>query len=200
MIASQEELGDLKLYRVPAPVTVGAKGLKQVAFLQRDAVEGELVHVGQCEPTTAADEPRPFAIELHTVNDREHGLGAALPMGGLTVFEPTAQGELLLGEDTLRDHAEGEDVEIALTQSTQAHHVCEVVGDAPRGEADPVRMRAVLTNAGREKVTVRYELGPASAWKVEGLKRLRLEDGQHVYETTLPAGASRMIEWAIRTP
>ena len=196
VMASQEELGDLKLYRVPVPVTVNAKGLKQVAFLSRDSVEGELVHVGQCGPTTATGEPRPFAIELHTVNDRKHGLGAALPMGGLTVFEATAQGELLLGEDTLRDHAEGEDVEIALTQSTQAFHRCEVADD-PAG--NPVRMRAVLTNAGRDRVTLRYELGPASAWKIEGLKRLRLEDGQHVYETTLPAGASRTLTWTVRT-
>lgn len=130
MIAGEEQLGDLKLYRVPAPVTVNAKGLKQIAFLQRDSVKGELVHVGRCEPYSLTEEPRPFRIELHTVNDGKHGLGAALPMGGLTVFEPTPRGELLLGEDTLRDHAEGEEVEIALTQSTQAFLTCERTGDS----------------------------------------------------------------------
>ena len=38
MSASQEELGDLKLYRIPEPVTVAAHSQKQVAFLERAGV------------------------------------------------------------------------------------------------------------------------------------------------------------------
>ena len=33
MVATQEDLGDLKLYRIPEPVTVNAKGQKQVAMI-----------------------------------------------------------------------------------------------------------------------------------------------------------------------
>ena len=43
-MARQEDLGDLKLYRLPEPVTVAAYGQKQVAFLQRPAVPVELVY------------------------------------------------------------------------------------------------------------------------------------------------------------
>src|SRR3546814_15350193 len=38
VVASQEDLGDLKLYRVPIPVTVAANGQKQVALLVKDRV------------------------------------------------------------------------------------------------------------------------------------------------------------------
>ena len=39
MQAQQEELGDLKLYRIPEPVTVAARSQKQVALLQRPGVQ-----------------------------------------------------------------------------------------------------------------------------------------------------------------
>ena len=39
MQAQQEELGDLKLYRIPEPVTVAARSQKQVALLRRAGVQ-----------------------------------------------------------------------------------------------------------------------------------------------------------------
>ena len=50
MLAEEEALGDLKLYRVPEPVTVSAKSLKQIAFLDQDEVEGRLLYQSHCEP------------------------------------------------------------------------------------------------------------------------------------------------------
>ena len=44
MVAQQEELGDLKLYRIPEPVTVAAHSQKQVAFLERDRVAADFVY------------------------------------------------------------------------------------------------------------------------------------------------------------
>ena len=41
--ASEENLGDLKLYRVPEHVTVAAQSLKQIAFLRGEDVEGRLL-------------------------------------------------------------------------------------------------------------------------------------------------------------
>ena len=47
----QEELGDLKLYRIPEPVTVAANSQKQVALLQRPDVQVELVYRQRLDPT-----------------------------------------------------------------------------------------------------------------------------------------------------
>ncbi len=44
MMAQQEELGDLKLYRIPEPVTVAAKSQKQVAFLDRNGIKVETLY------------------------------------------------------------------------------------------------------------------------------------------------------------
>src|SRR5690606_18582516 len=79
MKAVEEALGDLKLYRVPEPVTVAAKSLKQVAFLDQDEVEGRLLYRASCSPWDDRDEPLPAAMLLATVNDERHGLGMALP-------------------------------------------------------------------------------------------------------------------------
>jgi hypothetical protein len=42
--AVAENLGDLKLYRVPVPVTVTARSQKQVAFMNKTGIRGQLVH------------------------------------------------------------------------------------------------------------------------------------------------------------
>ena len=44
MVAQQEELGDLKLYRIPEPVTVAARSQKQVALLHRAGVQVRTVY------------------------------------------------------------------------------------------------------------------------------------------------------------
>src|SRR5690606_1785112 len=98
MVAQEEDLGDLKLYRVPEPVTVSAKGLKQVAFLDREAVRGKMLYKSACTPWDAGEGAYTrAAILLTTVNDKAHGLGVALPTGAITVFEPSASGELFVG-------------------------------------------------------------------------------------------------------
>lgn len=204
-IASEETLGDLKLYRVPEPVTVAAKSLKQVAFLDQDAVDGRLLYVAQCQPwlydTTEAE---PAEMLLATVNDKRHGLGMALPMGGVTVFEPHsgsgAFGEQLVAEDAIRDHAEGQDVELALGESRQVFALCH----AP-GEVDPedrprawTPMRAVLTNANPDPVTLRLVLGPPVDWQIRGLRGTRLKDGEAIVEVTVPGNATREVTWEVR--
>src|SRR5690606_24142877 len=154
---------DLKLYRVPEPVTISAKGLKQVAFLNNEGVEGELVYEVRCTPHDQADGPAHMLFE--TVNDRRHGLGASLPMGGITMFEPTSAGELLLAEDSLRDHAEGQDVALELGESAQVTVRCERIEG---GNPDGARMRAVLSNANPDPVTLRLVLGAPGEWTARG--------------------------------
>jgi len=71
MVADQEDLGDLKLYRVPEPVTVNAKGQKQVAMIVK--------------PGAAFD-------RIYTVRVDEYGRddGASMPMSILSAV-PTAR-------------------------------------------------------------------------------------------------------------
>src|SRR5437868_4776340 len=68
--AVQENLGDLKLYRIPEPVTVAAHSQKQVAFLEQPNVQVSLVYRHHLQPddTGEADPPQRVIV---TRNRRE---------------------------------------------------------------------------------------------------------------------------------
>lgn len=201
MLAREEQLGDLKLYRVPEPVTVAAKSMKQVAFLDKDAVEGKLFYRTDCTPDYSTGEPQGMQIVLETVNDEKHGLGAALPMGGVTMFEDRPGGELLVGEEWLRDHAKGQDVKIEVAQSAQVFATCA----APEG-ADPyqegypwVPMTIAISNANPRPATVKIRLGWSAQWNLrEKLKGLAVEDGFWTLTRTVPANRTTELDWNVR--
>ncbi len=62
-------------YRIPMPLTVAAKSMKQVAFLDRKGVTGELQYRSACSPWNGGAAPEGLRILLRTKNDRQHGLG-----------------------------------------------------------------------------------------------------------------------------
>jgi hypothetical protein len=198
--AVEEELGDLKLYRVPERMTVAAKGLKQVAFLQRDDVSAELLYTGTCNAWNSSAGPDAATIELVTKNDEEHGLGVALPMGGITIFEPSSAGELLIGEQNLRDYAVDQDVEIYLGDSTQVYFACKRLTNTPPNENPRkwAQMESTVTNANSAPINIRLELGGTGEWEVRRTSGLRAKNGQHVLEMTIPANASRVLKWKVR--
>jgi len=200
MKAVEEALGDLKLYRVPATVTVAAKSLKQVAFLDQDKVEGSLLYRASCSPWDTRDEPIAAAMLLTTVNDKEHGLGMAMPMGGLTVFEPSSFGEQLVAEERIRDYAEGQDIELALGSSSQVFAQCERTGGLDPYQDPPhwTPMRITLTNANRNAVRVRVVLGASGDWRLQGMSATRVKDGEVIAEVTVPGNSRREVSWEVR--
>ena len=199
MMAVEEQLGDLKLYRVPEPVTVAAKGMKQVAFLQKDEVEGELVYEIDCRPGGFDDGFRPAARLLETVNDEEHGLGVALPSGGVAVFEPSSHGPLLVGEERLRDYASGQDVEIALGTSDNVQVMCGRPDEEDEGDdGEWFEMEAAIANALRVPVRLRLVLGWTADWDVARRGGLQVRDGERVIELRIPANSEREIRWRQR--
>jgi hypothetical protein len=197
--AQEEALGDLKLYRVPERVTVAAQSLKQVAFLDQDEVKGRLLYQTSCAPWDGQEEPVPAGILLATVNDKRHGLGMALPMGGVTVFGPSPFGDQLVAEDRVRDYAEGQDVELGLGESRQVFAQCQQP-DAD-GDGDDARwrpMRTTVSNANPQPVTVRVVLGSPVDLQFRGLKRTRVKDGMTIAEVTIPGNTRRAVTWDVR--
>ncbi|TNE59978.1 MAG: hypothetical protein EP341_01765 [Sphingomonadales bacterium] len=204
MMAGEENLGDLKLFRVPERVSVNAKGLKQVAFLNKDDVRGELVYELGCEPyRRPGDSPdyRPANIRFLTENDEKHGLGAALPRGGVTVFEPSSSGDLLIGEDGIRDYAVGQEVEIGLGQSTKVFGECAFSGEEERTAPDRDnwrQMRALIGNSGAEHAQLRLAIGFASDWEVRPIRGLKLRDGMQTIDIAVKPGTEREVTFWIR--
>ncbi len=198
MLATEEALGDLKLYRIPELITVSAQGLKQVAFLDRGEVAGRFVYQARCQPFNESESPFQSAILFVTVNDDEHGLGVALPSGPMAFFEPTSQGDLLVGEQQIRDYADGQDVELEVGSSSQVMTSCDRLTKHDPNGAAWTRMRSTLTNANPAPVTMRVQLGNPVQWTVRGIPT-ELKNGERIVEVTVPANGTRMIEWELRS-
>lgn len=206
MEAEEEQLGDLKLYRVPAPVTVNAKGLKQVAFLNKQEVEGRLLYGARCSFGGSTQlfvqeqwQLDPTALFLETKNDEKHGLGVALPTGGITLFEPSPRGELLLAEEWLRDYAKGQDVEIAMGSSELVRSACGRERTVPYGAREWESVGARISNARREAVIVRLYAGSEAYQEAEqdGVS-LKVKNGSYFIDVEVPPEGTREIRWRMR--
>lgn len=205
MKAAEEDLGDLKLFRVPERVDVSAKGMKQVAFLDRDGVKARYLYQAACDPLAGIGEegagPSPARLLLVTRNEAAKGLGVALPQGAMTLYEPSPRGDSLAGKATLRDYASGQDMELELGASGQVFARCAVVSPsqtsgAPRGWT---AMRATLANANPHPVTLRLQLaGPGVAVRF-AKARVVVRNGMQVVEVTLPANQTKSFDWTVRT-
>ena len=117
MEAVQEDLGDLKLYRIPEPVTVAANSQKQIALLQREGVRVNVVYRTTVYPTESVQAGPAYRV-LVTRNRTAEGLGLPLPAGRLRLFSSGTPRPILLGQGTVEDRAIGEDVEIGVGPAT----------------------------------------------------------------------------------
>ncbi len=199
VLAGEENLGDLKLYRMPVPVTVNAQGLKQVAFLREEDVEGRLLYQLGCSPWASSEVFNPAAMLLATVNDAAHGLGMALPSGAVAIFERSAAGELLVGTENLRDYASGQDVELAIGASAQVFGQClwDRGANTDGWRTRWTAMRTELSNANPEPVTVRVLLGSPRDWRFRKVREA-MHNGQRIVEVTVPGNSTRTLEWDVR--
>ncbi|MBX7526658.1 DUF4139 domain-containing protein [Qipengyuania vesicularis] len=195
-MASEEQLADLKLYRVPREVTVSAKGLKQIAFLARDAVRTRWLYRAECDATQRwykvedeidLDEA---SIKLFTQNKEEFGLGASLPMGTLNAFEATSLGPQLVAQVELRDYPVGQEVELDLGESARVYASCGYAGNQEpdaRGRRW-TRINAVLWNANDTPAKVRLVLGYPDYWEVRSWgPDPYVKNGELVIDVEIPA-------------
>jgi hypothetical protein len=162
-MAQQEELGDLKLYRIPMPVTVAAHSQKQVALLAREGVKVEAIDRVELYAGNPIGTVSVRRI-LRTKNVPEQGLGLPLPSGGFTLFTGGRARPLLLGRGFLDDKAVGEDVEIVVGPSSAIQLVATSLSPPGKktGEwelkatnlrAEPVTFEAQLETWGRPLTT-----------------------------------------------
>lgn len=200
MTAREEDLGDLKLFRVPERVDVSAKVMKQVAFLDKQGVRARYLYEASCDryagPGESGEAPDPARLLLVTRNEESRGLGVALPQGAMTLYEPSPRGDQLAGQSSLRDYARGQEMELKLGASGQVFARCTATGTgaAPRGWT---AMRAQLTNANPHPVKLRLQLAPPGiAVQVPG--RVVVTNGMQTVEVTLPANAARSFDWRLR--
>jgi len=111
----QEQLGDLKLYRVPERTTLASRQSKQVRLMDQLAIPVATLYQAQFIEGTPSNEPAQRL--LRTKNTRENHLGLPLPSGSMAIFSERDGERLLQHEAGIRDTAVDEEVEIDLGNS-----------------------------------------------------------------------------------
>jgi hypothetical protein len=191
----QEELGDLKLYRVPDRTTVASRQSKQVRLLDRSAIPVSSVYGADLASDESA-EPAPAHLLLRTKNNAANHLGVPLPSGNIAVFGESGEARLLLHESAMHDLAVDEEVEIDL-------------GDSPGVQVTAVNEDPKLRSSGVDTVN-RVVISNSRATQIQFELRLRLPEGRHVvrpdqpmaskngrpiFRLTVPANASVTVHY-----
>jgi hypothetical protein len=194
MQAQQEELGDLKLYRIPEPVTVAARSQKQVALLQQPRVQVRTVYRQRLYPMNqrVSGVANRFFI---TRNRREDGLGLPLPAGRLVLFDETGGRQLAVGQAVIRDYAVNEDVEIDLGAVPGIVTVQTPTVRSPK-QTD---YEVVVTNDRPYPVAYELEL-IAHPSLVRSETRLGARKSMALWTATVPANGSATLRYSVVQP
>ncbi|HWX31470.1 MAG TPA: hypothetical protein VNZ53_29065 [Steroidobacteraceae bacterium] len=200
----QEQLGDLKLYRVPDRTTLASRQSKQVRLLDRSSIPITRVYGADL----AADESAasaPASLLLRTTNDTAHHLGLPLPSGRIAVFAARGGETILLHESGMRDLAIAEEVEIDLgdspdvqvaatkeknpidaAQSTSLPPLPGVA--APRSAPIGGASRVDISNARASEIQFELRLRlPAGARVTSSDHILGAKNGRPIFRLTIPA-------------
>ena len=185
-----EDLGDLKLYRVPERVTVAANAQKQVLLLARSRVPFQQLYRLHVTPGARLG-PTPTRIVLKLSNKAADGLGLPLPAGGVALYAPQGKRLLLTGEGAIGDKAVGETVRFSAGESAQV--LVE--------QSVPEKGVSVLTvsNANAAPVTIELPIGGAGGTvTVDGAGPLAKVDGVPTWTVTVPPGERRVLTYWVR--
>jgi hypothetical protein len=185
VMAEEERLGDVRLYRVPISVTVAARSQKQIALLRQPAVKVSTVLRLRVTPG-ALDQP--LDRLLVTRNSASEGLGLPLPAGKVALFGRRGGRRILIGEGRIDDHTIGEKVEIPVATSTGVR-----ARQTPYRAGDGGGYQLILSNDLAHPQSVEIEL-PLTATARSG-GALAKRDGWQVWRVTVPANGTAELRY-----
>ena len=185
-----EGLGDLKLYRIPQPTTVSARGQKQVLLLDQFAVPFERRHRWRVSASGSYD-ALPATLQLRALNRASAHLGLPIPSGSVAVVDSARGRAMLAGQADVADSAVGETLKLDVAQSSD-------VTLALRGPND-ARI-ATLRNASPRTVTAVLQLMDSPYAKIaRAIPAPGREDGLATWIVPLAPGATREVRYGIVT-
>jgi hypothetical protein len=197
----EEQLGDLKLYRVPSRTTVASRQSKQVRLMDRLGIPIARVYGADL----AADESASLApahLLIRTANDTANHLGLPLPSGHIAVFATSSGEKLLLHESDIKDRAVDEDVEIDLGDSPDV----QVTVERETATAGPARtqehvVRVTITNARPADIDFELRLRmPAGGRVVHADHPVGNKNGRPLFRLIVPANGSMTVRYQTEYP
>jgi hypothetical protein len=179
MMALEERLGDVRLYRIPETVTVAGRSQKQVAMIRQPSVKVQSI-VRLRENAMQASEA-PLERVLVTRNRPQDGLGLPLPAGKIALFARRDGRRILIGEGSIDDRTVGEKVEITVGTANG------VIARQVQSKRDPtVNYLTVTSDLSRPQVG-EIEL-PLNVRGVSA--RLVKRDGVMLWRVVIPANGT----------
>jgi hypothetical protein len=186
-----EELGDLKLYRIPDPVSVAARSQKQIALLRHAGIPIDIVYRRALQYEPVRGGAQRFIL---TRNRPEAHLGVPLPGGAVDIFETRGDRRILVGRGELGDRSVGEKVEIETGESTDVQ--VEILS-VSHSRTETVN-RMIVTNA--RPYPVRFESAPVYGTQIDApAADYRERDGERVWAITIPSNGRREMTYRFPT-
>jgi hypothetical protein len=187
-VAEQEDLGDLKLYRIPFPVTVAAQSQKQVAFLDKKSVKGEIIYRSQIDGGSTDNVQMLYRIQ----NKKEDGLGDPLPAGKIAFFQTAAGRRMLVGESQLVDKAVGEEVELPFGTASNVSVEIDKTKTSEKSESYAM----TISNANPFPVTFEGQFNDYGDYKHGKFsEKIIRKKGQNIWRTIISANSEKKIEF-----
>ena len=208
----QEQLGDLKLYRVPDRTSVASRQIKQVRLLDRKDIPIDLFYRADLAADEALND-RPLSKVLRTRNDKAHHLDLPLPSGQVATFYERDGVPLLVHEAPLRDITLDEEVEIEAGEAPDVRVTSVIEGrrvDSATMKKLPLIPGAVHMRSREVDVTNRVDITNARNQPALVELRLSLEggtqlvradhapfvhNGQQTFRLTIPAQGSASVHY-----
>jgi hypothetical protein len=191
-----EQLGDLKLYRVPQRTTVAAMGMKQTRLIEQSGVPYERIYTARVDLFDwARDHTRTAVTVLRTNNTKANQLGLPLPSGSFLIQQDQWGRSMMVGVPDLKDTAEGEKVELRLGAAPDVTVSRKVL----LREKDSEKNEVLVTNAGDQAITVEVEVNHYASWKIAESSQPIKKDG--VYPKlvlSVPANAEVTVNLTIK--
>jgi hypothetical protein len=176
----QEQLGDLKLYRVPERTTLASRQSKQVRLMDQSAIPVTTTY--SVDLGEDADSTVPAHRLLRTKNTAANHLGLPLPSGSVALFVPHDGERLLQHESGLRDIAVDEEVEIDAGESPDV----QVSGQVEESHVDSAHAKllplvpGVALRSIKVDDVLRVEISNARAAAIDFELRLSLPEGARI--------------------
>jgi hypothetical protein len=191
-IAQREDLGDLKLYRIPMNVTVAARAQKQVAFLVKPRVKGTMIYRAQYANDRGNDLDTVDQL-FRIKNSKVNGLGEPLPAGNVALFQEAGGARMLVGEASIADKAVDEDVDLRFGG---ASNVTSEQRTQARGKGW-TEERLTIRNANPVPIRFEAEFPAADADKAfsKFSGKMIARQGKLVWTVTVPANGTSKLDW-----
>lgn len=196
--AELEQLGDLKLYRVPVPSTVAAQQMKQVRLLEVTGVKYDRIFIAKADlSTNEADSgwSNPV-LYLRIRNDKAHGLGLPIPGGKYLIEQDQFGRTMVIDEVGGRDHAINEEITLQGPDNSDLSWRQLLLNEREDGKEIIRSYEIEVRNAGsKAAVFEAWPSGPPNLIRTTSLP-LSEQNGRRIWRLTVPANGTMKFSFA----